>query len=75
MTFAFSFANVYGCCGNLHFKLTVLSLYLLGNKVHLITCTVCVSAYLHPLAFFELLSCFDPNLTEIQRVTENEVPA
>lgn len=42
--------------------------------MHLITCTVCVSAYLHPLAFFELLSCFDPNLTEIQRVTENEVP-
>lgn len=64
VTFAFSFANVYGCCGNLHFKLTVLSLYFLGNKVHLIMLCVHVCAYLHPLAFVELLSCFDPNLTE-----------
>lgn len=63
MTFAFSFANVYGCCGNLHFKLTVLRRYSSGNKAHLITSTVRVCADLHLLACAELLSCSDPNLT------------
>lgn len=32
--------------------------------MRLITCSVRACAYLHPLAFVELRSCFDLNLTE-----------